>query len=205
MLVNILDADGLLDRERNTERLLATEAGHPAGADFVETTLGVAAAAVDLRIALLRVLLFVAKEADEGSHKLGRECLDHLLGHDGGGEAGAGVGGDGADDDVVLGALGGKGEREAEDTGLGGRVVGLAKVTVETDGGGGVDDATVLLLDHVVVGGLGDLVGAADVDLLDDVPVVVGQALEGFVTEDTARVIKLCFVVGLFLCLTQRC
>jgi len=70
----------------------------------------------------------------------------------------------------------------------GSSVVGLAKVAIDTAGGGGVQDTAVLLLKEVGPGGLGDLVGATGVDVHDGVPEVVVHVGEGLVAEDTGVV-----------------
>ena len=57
--------------------------------------------------------LVAAEGKDERRDVGGLEGLEHLLGHDCGGHGGAGVGGNGVDEDVVLEALEGQGAREA--------------------------------------------------------------------------------------------
>ena len=64
----------------------------------------------------------------------------------------------------------------------------MAKVSVDTTGAGGVDDSTVLLLNHVGIGSLGDLVSASQVNVHDDVPLVVGHVRESLVAEDASVV-----------------
>jgi len=119
--------------------------------------------------------------ADEGGNKLGTERIHELLGHDGLGHARAGDGRDSVAEDVVLGTLTEDRLAETPNGQFGSRVVCLlprqfifdflsvqylAKVAVDAGSRGGVDDATIVLLLHVVPGGLGALVGAADVDLV---------------------------------------
>lgn len=69
-----------------------------------------------------------------------------------------------------------------------GSVVGLAKVAIDTAGGSGVDDTAVLLLEEVGPGGLGGLVGTAQVHIENGVPEGVVHVGKGFVTEDTSVV-----------------
>lgn len=69
-----------------------------------------------------------------------------------------------------------------------GGIVGLSKVSVDTAGAGRVDNATILLLEHVGPGSLGHLVGAAQVDIEDRVPQVVVHVGESLVTQDTSVV-----------------
>jgi len=83
---------------------LPAGAAHPAGADLVEAA------------GWWSGRLVAGEEKDEGCNVLGLESLDHLLWHDGAGHSGAGVGRDGIDEDVVLGAFAGEGTGEAENT-----------------------------------------------------------------------------------------
>ena len=60
--------------------------------------------------------------------------------------------------------------------------------TEETGGARGVDDTTELLLAEDGPGGLGDLVGAPQVDVHDRLPEVIIHVSEGFVTKDASIV-----------------
>ena len=78
------------------------------------------------------------------------------------------VQGDGSDDvarDVVLHALLSQHVREPHQSHLGGTVVGLAEVAEHAGGGGGEDEATVLVLLHGAEGGLGDEERPLEVDI----------------------------------------
>lgn len=97
-------------------------------------------------------------------------------------------GGNDVGQDVVLGALLGQRLGEANHGQLGGRVVGLAKAAKQTGGRGSVDDPAVLLLAEVRPGGTRALVGAGDVHLDDQVPVLVLEVLEGNVAQDAGVV-----------------
>lgn len=68
------------------------------------------------------------------------------------------------------------------------RVVGLTKATKETSSRGSVDDATVFLFPEMRPGGARALVGAPDMDLVDEVPVLILHVLEANVPEDTGVV-----------------
>lgn len=91
-------------------------------------------------------------------------------------------------EDVVLDALLGQGLGEANHGELGGRVVGLTEAAEQAGGRSGVDDTAVLLLAEMGPGGAGALIGALDVDLHDEVPVLVLDVLEGDVAQDTGVV-----------------
>lgn len=196
MLDDLLRNQLHVDGEAMTAGSLPAGLAAPTAADLVESASRLGAAVA-------------AESEDERRNIVGLEGLDHLLGHDGGGHLSAGVGGDGVDVDVVLLALNGSGTRESKDTAFlfnncqylgcckgslvstyGGGVVGLAKVAVDTAGGGGVDDTAVLLLEEVGPSSLGGLVGATKVDVHDGVPQAVVHVGEGLVTEDTGIVDK---------------
>lgn len=130
----------------------------------------------------------VGEDADDGDDVLGLEGVEELRREDGAGQARGSNGGNDVAENVVLVTLLGEGLGEANKGELGGRVVGLAKVAVETGGGGGVDDTAVLLLAEVRPGGAGDLVGTVDVDLHDEVPVLILEVLEAGVAEDAGVV-----------------
>jgi hypothetical protein len=89
------------------------------------------------------------EEKDNRGIVVGLEGLDNLLGHDRAGQLGASIRRNGVDVDVILLAL--KRERlgEAKNTALGRGIVCLAKVAVDAAGRGSVEDAAVLLLEHV--------------------------------------------------------
>jgi hypothetical protein len=163
-------------RERQEEAGGALQAhlGAPAGADLEDgAVLGGG---------------LVAEVGDERRDVLGLEAIDELLGHDGGGHARAGDGRDGVDKDVALGALLGERRGEADERHFGGRVVGLAKVAVEAGGRGGVDDAAKALIAHEREGGARDGVGALDVNVVNEIPVTVGHAVEGDVAQNAGVV-----------------
>ena len=71
---------------------------------------------------------------------------------------------------------------------LGGGVVSLSKVTIDTGTGGGVDDSSELLLSEVRPACLGTSEGSLKVDLHDDVPVGFRHLHERFVSQDTGVV-----------------
>lgn len=89
---------------------------------------------------------------------------------------------------VVLGTLLGEGLSEANHGQLGSRVVCLAEATEQTGSGGGVDDTAKLLLPEMGPCSAGALVGARDVDLDDEIPVLILEVLEADVAEDTGVV-----------------
>ena len=130
----------------------------------------------------------VRQDGHERDDPLGLHEGQKVRRHDGLGHAAGGDGGDDVADDVVLGALLGEGLCEADHAQLGSRVVGLAEVAEQAGGGGGVDDATELLLAEVRPGGAGALVAALDVDLEDEVPVGVLDVLEAHVAQDAGVV-----------------
>ncbi|KAI3479441.1 hypothetical protein L1887_58459 [Cichorium endivia] len=143
----------------------------------------------DLKEARGEVLVGLAGEvADHGGNVVGLEGIDHLLGPDGGSHGGTGVGGDRVGENVVLLALDAERVGEADDAGLGSRVVGLAKVAVDADGRGGVDDTAVLLLLEDGPGGVADAVGAAEVRVEHGVPLLVRHGGERLVAQDTGIV-----------------
>lgn len=67
-------------------------------------------------------------------------------------------------------------------------VVGLAKVSVDTAGRGGVDNTTKLLFQEVGPGSLGDAVGTSEVDVHNRSPKLVIHVGECFVTQVTSVV-----------------
>lgn len=67
-------------------------------------------------------------------------------------------------------------------------VVGLAKVAIDTAGGGGVENTAILLLEEVGPGSLGYLVGSASMDIHDWVPEAVIHVSERLVPQDTGVV-----------------
>ena len=106
-----------------------------------------------------------------------------VLGHAREGDRGDGVG-----LDVVLGALDGEHPREADETHLGGAVVGLAEVAEDARRRRRRDDPAVALLAHVDPRRLGDVERAAEVDVEDGVDEVGGEVLERLVAEDAGVV-----------------
>jgi hypothetical protein len=129
-----------------------------------------------------------AEQNNKRGHVVGLQTLDHLLGHDGARHSGAGVGCDGVDEDVVLLALESERLGETENTALGGSVVGLPKVSVDAAGGSGVEDAAILLLEHVWPRGFGAGKGASEMHLEDGIPQVVGHVGKGLVAENACVV-----------------
>ena len=128
------------------------------------------------------------KQNDKRCVVVGLKGLNNLLGHDGAGHLGTGVRSNGVDEDVVLLALESKRLGETEDTALGRGVVGLTEVSVNTAGRGGVEDASILLLQHVWPSSLCDGVRSEQVNLVDDIPLVVCHVGKGLVAEDTGVV-----------------
>ena len=177
-LINGLRGQLDIDGETVTARALPSGAAEPS-ATALEETLG------DGLGELVR-----AEGNNKGSNLVRLEGTDDLLGHDGGSHLSTSVGRDGVAADVVLGALNGKSTGETEDTEFSSRIVGLTEVAIDTAGASGVDDAAVLLLEHVRPGSLGASVGTTEVDVHDGVPQLVGHVGESFVTEDTSVVDK---------------
>lgn len=103
VLDNLFRHKGHVDGEGVAAGSLPSSATTPAAADFVETT-GRGRA------------LVTAESKDKRSNVAGLECLDHLLGHDGGGHGSTGVGSNGVDEDVVLETLKSQGSGESKDT-----------------------------------------------------------------------------------------
>jgi hypothetical protein len=103
--------------------------------------------------------VFRRQETDNGSDKVGLEHVDHLLRPDRLGHGGSRGGSNDVDLDVVSGTLNGQGLGQTDDGRLGGRIVGLAKVAVETDTGGGGDDSSILLVLEDGPDGFGALQG----------------------------------------------
>jgi len=173
---NRLRCECNVDGEASTAGPLPSGLSGPTGANFEET------ASVRLRD------LVRAECEDNRSYVVRLECLHHLLRHNGAGHVGACVRCDGVDEDVVLFAFSCQSTREPEDTTLGGSVVGLPEVAVDTRGGGGVDDTAILLLQHVRPRSLADLVCAAKVDIKDLMELLVVHVGECLVAQDTGVV-----------------
>lgn len=185
---------GILGEVDNLVPLLEDGTRSVRGVGLEEETVGAlpaelgSEAATDLEDATVLGVVLVGEDSNEGNDELGAESVENLRRHDGGSHARSGNGGNDVGENVVLGTLFGQSLGETNHGELGSRVVGLAEAAVETSSRGSVDDATVLLLAEVRPGGAGNLVGAGDVDLHDQVPVLVGQVLEADVTEDTGVV-----------------
>lgn len=147
----------------------------------------------------------VNQDGNQGDDPVGLEGLEDIRRHDGLSHSAGGCsivsagsssrqcgshtnGSNDVAQNVVLCALLGEGLGEADQGKLGGGVVGLAEAAKQTGGGRGVDDTAVLLLSEVRPGGLGALVGALDVDLDNQVPVLVLDVLEADVTQDAGVV-----------------
>jgi hypothetical protein len=136
VLEDLLRSELDIDGETVTASALPPCSGKPARAHLVE--------------AASRYRSLVRDQQDnKRSIVVGLKSLNNLLRHDGAGHLCASVGGNGVDKDIVLLALQSKRLGETEDTALGRGVVGLAEVSVNTTGGSGVEDAAVLLLEHV--------------------------------------------------------
>ena len=103
VLDNLLRGQGHVDGEAVAAGALPPGGTNPAAADFVEAASGVLGN------------LVAAESKDKRSNVVGLEGLDELLGEDGLGHGGTSVGGDGVDEDVVLGTLEGDGTGEAKD------------------------------------------------------------------------------------------
>lgn len=86
------------------------------------------------------------QETDNRRDKVGLEHVNHLLRPNSLGHGGARGGGNDVDLDVVSCTFNGQGLGQTDNGRLGGRVVGLTKVAVETDTGSGRDDSSVLLV-----------------------------------------------------------
>ncbi len=175
LLKNSLGGKLNVDREAVTASSLPPSSGKPTGAHLVQT-------------ASRHGRLVRNEEDDEGSVVVRLESLDDLLRHDRTGHRCASVGSNGVDEDVVLLAFQSESPRETKDTALGGSIVGLSEVAIDTACGSGVQDAAVLLLQHVRPSSLGDRVCAVQVNLVDDLPLVVGHVGKRLVAEN-ARVV----------------
>lgn len=133
----------------------------------------------------------VAREVD---HRVGDQLrvehvridvhrLEDALGH-----AGVRHRGDGVDLHVGTAALEGQGLGEAHDAQLGAGVVGLTPVAEQPGGRGGVDDAPVAGLVHVLVGGVRHQHGADEVHV-DDVDDLLRRHVGEVVVTDDAGVV----------------
>ncbi len=67
-------------------------------------------------------------------------------------------------------------------------IVGLSEVAVNSTGACGVDNATILVLQHVRPSSLGDLVGSAQVNVNNRVPQIISHVSESLVSENTSVV-----------------
>jgi hypothetical protein len=132
-----------IDREAVASSSLPPSSGKPTRAHLVE--------AASRHRSLVR-----DKQDHERGVVVGLESLYHLLRHDRAGHLCAGIGSNDVDEDVVLLALKSKRLGETKDTALGRGVVGLAEVSVDTASRSGVEDASILLLEHVRPSSLGD-------------------------------------------------
>ena len=166
---------GVVGLEEETAGALPAKLGHMAGTDLEDAT-------------GLTCVVLVHEGSHQGHDPVGLQVLQHIRRHDSLGHAASGDGSNDVADNVVLETLLGQGLGEANQGQLGGGVVGLAKVSEQAGGGGGVDDTAILLLPEVGPGGAGALVGALDVDLVDEVPVLVGHVLEADVAQDACVV-----------------
>ena len=125
---------------------------------------------------------------NQRNDSLGAELLENLRRHDGLSQTRSGQRSNNVGCDVVFLALLGKSLSKADKRKLSGRVVGLAKVTVEASSRSSVDNAAKLLLAEVGPSSLGDLVGAVNVDSVNEIPVLVGQVLERNIAENSGVV-----------------
>lgn len=97
--------------------------------------------------------------------------------------------------DTVLDALNGKSLRERDQTHFRGRVIRLAKVTIQTSGGRCIYNSAEFLLPEDGPSGLRARVSTFEVDRLDLVPFRVGHVLE---TEWRDAVLVRCRMSGIF-------
>jgi hypothetical protein len=145
-------------------------------------------ATADLEDGAVLLDVLVDEDGNEWDNPLWLEGLQQIRWHNSLGHAGCGNWRNDVSLDVVLGALLCEGLGETDKRELGSRVVGLAEGAEETSSRGSVDDTAVLLLAKVWPCGPCALVCALDVDIDDEVPVLVGQVLEGDITQDTGVV-----------------
>lgn len=120
----------------------------------------------------------MSEVGDEWDDVLGVQLFENLSRHDGLSHSGGGNWADGVGEDVLLLTLLGKGLGQSVDSELGGRVVSLSERSVDSGGGGGVDDSSEVLLSHDVPGGSGNGEGSLQVDLHDQIPILFGHLLE---------------------------
>lgn len=143
------------------------------------------------------------QEPDNWSDKVRLEHINHLLRPDRLGHGSSGRGGNDVDLDVVSCTFNGQGLGQTDNGRLGGRVVGLTKVAVETDTGSGGDDSSVLLVLEDGPDGFGalyeatsvhggipratetHLVGTLQVNGNDSIPLGGSHSLERLVPQDT--------------------
>lgn len=112
----------------------------------------------------------MSEVGNEWDDVLGVQLFENLSRHDGLSHSGGGDWADGVGEDILLLTLLGKGLGQSVDSELGGRVVSLSERSVDSGGGGGVDDSSEVLLSHDVPGGSGNGEGSLQVDLHDQVP-----------------------------------
>ncbi|KAG9533311.1 multifunctional beta-oxidation protein-like protein, partial [Aureobasidium melanogenum] len=165
-----------INREAVSSRSLPASLCSPTGTDLVKST-----------SARLRHHVRAQKH-DKRCNIVRLEGLDHLLGHDGTGHVCTSIWCNGVDQDVILLTFSSKSSGETKDTALGGGVVGLAEVTVDTTGAGSVDDSAVLLLQEVRPCSLGNLVGSSQVNIQNLIKLLVVHVGKGLVAEDTCVV-----------------
>jgi hypothetical protein len=157
VLHNLLRYQFHINWEAVTAGSLPSGLANPAAANFVETS------------SWLLWNLVTAEGDDKRRDIVWLESLNELLGEDSSCHLSASIGGNSVDKDVVLETLEGKSAGEAKDTAFLGLVsilprrkeriedfydyqtyrssiVGLSKVSIDTTGGGGVNDTSILLL-----------------------------------------------------------
>ena len=87
---------------------------------------------------------------------------------------------------VVLVTLLGQGLSKTNKTHLGGRVVGLTKVSVQTSRRSSIDNTTILLLTEVRPSGLGHLEGTVQVNVQNQLEILFLHLLERSITQNTS-------------------
>ena len=174
LLLDHLRRDGARRREGTATGALPAHSGDPATGHLKQT---------------LGAFTLVATEvSDQRSHEVWLESIDHLLWPDRSRHRCAGVGSDRVGKNVVPLTLHGQRLRQTKDTRLGGRVVRLTKVTIESHSRRGVDDTTVLLLREDGPGSFAHLVRTTQVHIHHKVPVLLIRTGERLVTQNTGIV-----------------
>lgn len=142
----------------------------------------------DLENAASLFARLVAEVGDQRNDEVGVNSLEDIRRHDCLKHSGGSQRSNGINSDVFLFSFLGKGLSEAVKGELSGGIVDLTEAAEETSSRGGVDDSAIALLSHDVPGSLGAFVGAIDMDLKDELPVLVFHFLERDVSEDACVV-----------------